>query len=313
MDYHLELVSSTDFEKIVNSICQKILGMGVITYSPGRDGGRDGKFTGTAQKFPSTEEMWKGKFIIQSKHTEDHKASCADKDFVRLITEIEIPKVKKLKDNNEIDNYLIFTNRKYAGETGERLLRTIVDLTGVENSIILGKETINDYLNQNREIVRQYRLGIHHLPFDFSEEEIRGIILAFKSQLPSIKNDIEDAVNKLKYGFEVIDKTLKNQINELTESYYQEEILSKSLMEFKKIELFLENPINSELKEYYFDTANELNQMITLKREEFDKFEELFVYIYQKICDGSSNLLGSKRHVTTFLHYMYYECLIGRK
>ncbi|PIE77871.1 MAG: hypothetical protein CSA15_10770, partial [Candidatus Delongbacteria bacterium] len=76
---------------------------------------------------------------------------------------------------------------------------------------------------------------------------------------------------------------------------------------------FLNNPLNDELKEYYFDTAYELNQTISIKRSDFDAFEEIFFFIYKKVCDSSTLLKGSKRHVMTFLHYMYYECLIGKK
>lgn len=48
MDYHLYDLHASEFENLVNSICQKILGTGVISFSDGKDGGRDGKFTGTA-------------------------------------------------------------------------------------------------------------------------------------------------------------------------------------------------------------------------------------------------------------------------
>ena len=84
-------------------------------------------------------------------------------------------------------------------------------------------------------------------------------------------------------------------------------------MEFDKMEKFLSNPANSDLKDFYYDTAHELNQIIRIKRDNFNLFEEIFVHIYKIICDGSNNLKGAKRHVTTFLHYMYAECLIGVK
>jgi len=84
-------------------------------------------------------------------------------------------------------------------------------------------------------------------------------------------------------------------------------------MEFDKIQLFLDANENSELKDYYFDIASELNQMITLHRDNFGNFEEVFIFIYQRVCDGSKDLKGSKRHVMTFLHYIYMECLIGTK
>ncbi len=309
MDYRLELIDETTFENLTNSICQKILGTGVITFSSGTDGGRDGKFTGTAQHYPSDAANWHGKFIIQAKHTSNPIASCSDNDFKKIIDD-EIIKIKKLKANNDVDNYLLFTNRKYTAIVGERLCKRILDETKVINTAIIGKETINNqYLNSNKDIVRQYNLGRHHIPFDFSDEEIKEIILAFKVQLPNINKEVD----KLKYDFTHIEKNKKNKKNNLSESYYNDEILSKSLMEFEKIERFLDNPINSEFKDYYFDTAHELNQILTLKRNNFDLFEELFVHIYKLICDGAIVLKGSKRHVTIFLHYMYMECLIGKK
>jgi hypothetical protein len=45
MDYKLENLSEDDFEKLVNILCQDILGMGTVSFTKGRDGGRDGRFT----------------------------------------------------------------------------------------------------------------------------------------------------------------------------------------------------------------------------------------------------------------------------
>ena len=120
MDYRLELSDDNKFEDLVNTICQKILGTGVISFSPGKDGGRDGKFTGTAQNYPDNVKPWSGKFIIQAKHTSNPIASCSDSDFEKIVKE-EIIKIKKLKDSGDIDCYMLFTNRKYTGEKGENL------------------------------------------------------------------------------------------------------------------------------------------------------------------------------------------------
>ncbi len=313
MDYHLYNLNPTEFENLVNSICQKILGTGVVTFSEGKDGGRDGRFTGTAQNYPSSNDPWSGKFIIQAKHTTNPIASCSDSDFESLIVK-EIEKIKKLKEDGDIDNYLLFTNRKYSGVKGEQLSKKIIDDTKVSNATIIGKEVINNqYLNPNKEIVRLYNLHRAHIPFDFSDEEIRDIILAFKEQLPKVEDSIKSKSDELKYDFSHIEKEDKNNKNKLGQEYYQQSILGNSLMEFDKIESFLKDPVNEELKNYYYDTANELNEIISLKREDFDAFEELFVYIYQIITNGVSPMKGSKRHVTTFLHYMYVECLIGKK
>lgn len=208
----------------------------------------------------------------------------------------------------------LFTNRKYSGISGEALVRKIIDYTGVVNAVIIGKETINNrFLNQYKEIVRQYKLDLHHIPFDFSDEEIKNIIINFKKQLSSVEDEIKTEVDRIKYDFEHIDKKEKNRKNKLGEEYYQSEIVSKSLMNFEKIEKFLSLPQNEEIKECYFDISNELSNLITIKRDNFDAFEEIFLFIYQKICDGNKDLIGSKRYVWTLLHYMYFECLIGIK
>lgn len=314
MDYRLELLEDKKFEDLVNTICQKILGIGVFEFSEGKDGGKDGKFTGTAKNLPSdTSDNWKGKFIIQAKFTSNSQASCSDKEFESLIN-LEIPKIKKLKDNNEVDNYLIFTNRKFTGVKGERLLNKIKKETGLTNVEIFGKETINNrYLNQHREIVKQFELDKHHIPFDFSDEEIKEIILAFKSQLPNIIEDIKTKVEEVKYNFDHIEKEIKNDKNFLSKEYYENEILSKSLSDFTCIQSFLEDDKNSDLRDFYFDIASELSGLITLKRNDFDLFEEVFIFIYKKIADGNKELKGGKRHIFTLLHYMYMNCEIGLK
>jgi hypothetical protein len=313
MDYRLELLDDSDFEDLVNTICQNILGTGVISFSPGKDGGSDGKFTGTAQNYPSFAKPWSGKFVIQAKHTNNPIASCSDSVFEKIVKD-EIIKIKNLNDAGDIDCYLLFTNRKYTGVKGEDLVKKIVAETGVENSVIIGKETINDrYLNQHKEIVRQYKLDLHHIPFDFSDEEVKDIILIFKQQLPSIEDDIKAEVDRIKHDFVFIEKKDKNEKNRLSEEYFLNEIAAKSLMDFAKIERFLALPQNEEIKDYYFDMVSELSNLITIKRDNFDASEEIFLFIYKMVCDGSIELKGTKRHVMTLLHYMYFECLIGIK
>jgi len=314
MDYRLELLDESKFEKLVNVICQRILGIGVIAYAEGRDGGRDGKFIGIADNFPSKSKPWSGKFIIQSKHTLSPIASCSESQFENQILSIEVPKIIKLVWAGELDNYILFTNRKYSGDKGERLLAKLKKLTNLDNVEIIGKETINNlYLNQHKDIVKLFELDKHHIPFDFSDEDIKNIIVEFRKQLPDITIDLANKVEKSKYDFDKIGIVEKNEKNKLGEDYFMNVIKAKSLMEFDKIQYFLENDINSEFKDYYYDIVSELSGMIVLKRTNFAVFEEIFIFIYQKITDGNNELKGSKRHVLTLLHYMYMNCEIGLK
>lgn len=311
MDYRLELLNDQDFENLVNRICQTLLGIAVVSFSPGKDGGRDGKFTGTASQYPSDKNCWSGKFIIQAKHTANPTASCSDSDFKKIIDD-EIKKIKALKILGDIDCYLIFTNRKYTGIIGEQLVKKIQKETGVDNVIIIGKESLNDlYISPNRNLIKEFQLDLNHIPFDFSEEEIRNIITEFHKELPQIKTALEAEVNRVKFDFDRIKIEEKNRKNQLGKEYYENEILSHSLQDFEKIESFLSDTRNDEYKEQYFDIAAELRNLIQLKRTNFATFEEVFVFIYKKISDG--NKMKGKRHIFTLLHYMYYECLIGVK
>ncbi|TXN35715.1 restriction endonuclease [Flagellimonas hymeniacidonis] len=313
MNYRLEELSEDDFEKLVNTICQSILGTGVISFTKGKDGGRDGKFTGTANNFPSKTGNWSGKFIIQAKHTTNPIASCSDSDFKTIIGK-EIISIKKLIAAGEVDNYILFTNRKFTGITGTSLVKQIKTETGLSNVEIIGKETINDsYLSGNKDIVKLYGLDKFSLPFSFSEDELKDLIVDFKSQMDTIEDEIAKGVAKVKFDYKKLDISEKNKKNILGQTYFEDVILSESLEHFDKIDVFLQNPRNSDLKDYYYDIADELRQIITVKREDFGAFEEILVFIRQLTTEGSTKLKGKKRFVSVFLHYMYYTCSIGTK
>ncbi len=114
INYPLYNLNNEDFEKLTALISERILGTGTIVFSKGKDGGRDGKFTGKANFFPSEADPWDGKFIIQAKHTTNPVATCSDTEFQRILSK-ELPKLRKLKEQGKIDFYIIFTNRKLSG------------------------------------------------------------------------------------------------------------------------------------------------------------------------------------------------------
>ena len=108
-DYRLYELSDEGFENLVGYICSRELGTGTITFAKGRDGGRDGRFEGVAQNYPSRSSPWQGKFIVQAKHTTNPIASYADNDFEKNRTSViaqEIPRMRALKRAGEVDNYL---------------------------------------------------------------------------------------------------------------------------------------------------------------------------------------------------------------
>ncbi|MDR5610605.1 MULTISPECIES: hypothetical protein [unclassified Arsenophonus] len=115
--YAYEDLSCDQFENLIVYLCQEILGIGVQTFTKGPDGGRDAKFEGTCQYYPSTTSPWNGIVIIQAKHTNGYNKHFSEPDFYSpssksSILSKEIIKIKQLKNKNQLDHYMLFSNRR---------------------------------------------------------------------------------------------------------------------------------------------------------------------------------------------------------
>lgn len=109
---------------------------------PGRDGGKDAKFEGTASAFPSTAAPASGKFIVQAKHTSSPVASCSDYDFESTLIDKEIPKIRRMFEEGSLTHYLIFTNRRKTGGAEDRITERIKAATGIEHVWLRSSEDI---------------------------------------------------------------------------------------------------------------------------------------------------------------------------
>ena len=305
MKFPLYYQNENDFENLVVLICTKILGNGVIPFAKGKDGGKDGRFSGTANSFPSENAPWCGKFIIQAKHTDKIQASCSDSDFNRIVEE-EIGKINKLKSNGEIDYYLLFTNRKLTGGADSKIIGRIKKETGIENFII-GEEKIQLYLNQYADIVKQANLYQLLMPLEFDDSDIRDVVLSIKEALTA--SDLSKSIA----DFSKIELQEKNMLNNLSEDYFTD-VIERDFSKFSKIQDFLSEPINAEIRNWYDDAVSELNTKITIYRDRFDSFEKVIDYIYSYVLQQNQvSLKGNKRLVRVLLHYMYCNCDIGKK
>jgi antirestriction protein ArdC len=105
----------------------------------------------------------------------------------------------------------------------------------------------------------------------------------------------------------------KNVINGLSETYYREIIVADSMPHFDKVESFLRNPRNGDLKALYHDAADELKQKILINRDQFETFDHVFAFLYDEIQKERAALKGKRRMISILLHYMYCDCDIGSK
>ncbi len=302
MNYPLEYLTDKEFEDLVALICERILGMGTIVFSVGKDGGKDAKFIGKANEFPSKTNPWDGKIIIQAKHTQRSNASCSDSDFNRIINREVIPAIKKLKDNNEIDYYLLFTNRKLSGIQDAKIEDIFTENVPIENRLI-ALERILLWLKEYPEIAKILNLNKLLLPIDFKEDDLKEIVLAF-SKL-NIKESSLSNIPKVR------DIEKKNELNRLSKDYFNN-VLKKHLNYFGQIKNFLENPINEDFLNKYQNTIDDINAEIIIHRDEYDKFEEGINHLFKFVLEKSSELENKRRLIRLFLHYMYYNCDIGK-
>jgi hypothetical protein len=302
--YPLYYLNDDEFENLSILICNKILGTATIPFAKGKDGGKDGRFTGTANCFPSKASPWNGKIIIQAKHTTKENASCSDSLFqTRVKTEV-IPAIQKLKNSNEIDFYLLFTNCKLTGGQDSNL-QNLFKGESITYEII-ANEKIQQYLQEYPDIVRIAKLNDLLKPLEFDESDLKEIIKVIAKVIKN-QNNITAFTD-----FTTIDLEKKNELNNLSKSYF-DDIMKKDFEYFKQIDNFLSSPINEQLKDMYEDTISELNRKISINRIEYATFENLLDEFINYVIRNNRDLKYKKRLVSTLLNYMYCRCDIGKK
>lgn len=142
MGYPFEDLHVRQFEDLAAQAMRKLFGAATQQFATGPDGGRDALFEGTAELFPSRASPWVGKTVGQAKHTLATNAHFSDPDFSgdsrTSVLAKEIIRIKKLVVNGQIDNYILFSNRRLGGTTGPKLTTLISTNTGIaEGQIFL--------------------------------------------------------------------------------------------------------------------------------------------------------------------------------
>jgi len=306
MKYPLYNLDDEAFADLVAIICEEILGFGTIVFSKGKDGGRDAKFTGTANEIPSKADPWSGKFIIQAKHTIKPTASCTDSDF-QVILRKELPKIKSLKKAGKIDYYLIFANRKLSGLQDPKIEDLIDGNVGVPN-MVLGIERIDLWLKTHPQIAIKANLNRLLMPLQFYEDDLRNLVLTFAGAKITKSN-----ISAIEDEFCGMPITEKNKLNKLSEEYFKE-VFKKSVDDFARIEAFLQDPKNDTFLTMYQNTVSDIQEEITINRTDYNAFDEVLNHLYKIVLDTGNNALKKNRRlIRVFLHYMYFHCDIGAK
>lgn len=310
--YAYECLTESEFEELIVAICQKILGTSAHAFATGRDGGRDSFFSGTAANYPNAGHPWSGNFIIQAKHVINPAESCSDNTFFAnrsSLLKSEVAKIKERKKTEQIDSYIVFTNRKLTGGIHPQLISYMKTELGISNVDVHGAEDLDNFVRRFPELIRRFSLMRNILPDVFYETDIRDIIVLF-GQNSNWMNTEPVADQSV---FDYTDKERKNALNGIDDTYFAD-IRGNSLKYFRDIETFLKDPKNAQYRQMYLNTVSDLRGYI-LRNEGTYTFVELLESIIENIVgdDSARDIFKVRALVRVFVHFMYWECDLGRK
>lgn len=312
MKYAYEDLSDTQFENLVVLLCQRLLGISVQGFSKGPDGGRDAKFVGTAELHPSKAAPWVGTTIIQAKHTNGYNRLFSESDFFSTVNSStvlgeELPRIKKLRADKQLDNYMLFANRRLGGNAETQIRAYIARECGIhEQSVYLcGVEQLEMWLKSFSEVPKLADLDPIDSPLIVSPDDLANVVEALANQRENIFAVLADdpPVPRMSYD-------RKNTLNNMTDGYARAQ-LRKYLKETKQISVFLAAPENLDLLRLYESVADEFQLKIIAKRRDYQTFDSVLEYLVDLLFNRDPILRQQKRLTRVMIFYMYWNCDIG--
>lgn len=313
MKFAYEDLSDGQFEILVVLLCQRLFGIAVQGFAQGPDGGRDAKFVGRAELHPSTAAPWEGTVIIQAKHTNGYNRSFSETDFFSTdsnttVIAKELPRIKKLRDENKLDHYILFANRRLTGNAQEDICAAICRECGIPNSSIYlcGVEQLELWIKQFSDIPALANLDPVDSPLIVSPDDLAVIVEALARNSDSVSATLDDPPTP-RVSYED-----KNQTNNMTADYAKAQ-RKRYLKDTAQIGAFLAAPENQELQRLYVSVVDEFQLKVIAKRKDYQTFDEVMEYLVDLLFarDAVLRQQGHKRLTRAVLFFMYWNCDIG--
>jgi hypothetical protein len=311
MMYRYEDLGEDQFEGLIVLLCRHLLGAGVKGFAKGPDGGRDAKFVGTAELHPSRSAPWVGTVVAQAKHTNGYNKSFSESDFYsptsqKTVVGEEVPRIKKLRDANQVDHYMLFSNRRLAGNADAIITAHIAKETGLTpGSVYLcGIEQLESWLKQFPEVVKLAKLDPVDSPLIVSPDELSDVVQAFASQQALVSTVIDTPPSE-RTSYEQ-----KNALNQMTPEYAK---LQRKfyLKDTAQIRTFLAAPENLDILKAYETAVEEFQTKIIAKRQDYQNFDAVMNYLIDLLFARDPVLRQHKRLTRAMVFYMYWNCDIG--
>ncbi|MCX5952143.1 MAG: hypothetical protein NTZ40_01310 [Cyanobacteria bacterium] len=312
MKFAYEDLSDGQFETLVVLLCQRLLGASVQGFAKGPDGGRDAKFTGTAELLPSKTAPWFGTIIVQAKHTNGYNRNFSESDFFSMtamntVLNKEIPRIKQLRESNKLDHYMLFANRRLAGNAETEICEYIASECGIPASSIYlcGLEQLEIWLKRFPEVAREADLDPVDSPLIVSPDDLAEVVQALARQVNMVAFHDDPPTERVTYQ-------QKNILNNMSAEYAKAQ-RKKYLKETVQIQAFLAAPENLGLLQMYALVVDEFQLKIIAKRKGYQTFDEVMEYLVDLLFNRDAVLRqkAHKRLTRAILFYMYWNCDIG--
>ena len=311
MKYAYEDLSDEQFEQLVVCLCQELLGMGTQGFAKGPDGGRDAKFVGTADYYPSRSTPWTGTTIIQAKHTNGYNKHFSEPDFFgpqsnSSVLNKEVSKIKKLRQARQLDHYMLFANRRLSGNSESEIRAYISSECNIPESSIglFGVEQLEVWLKRFPEVAERVSLDLIDSPLIVSPDDLSEVVIALaKHKRNNLITKDDPPTPRIPYAE-------KNKINNMS-AEYANTLRKKYLKDTAQIQKFLSQPENYELMRLYEDVTDEFQLKIVAKRKDYQNFDSVMNYLVDLLLARDAILRKHKRLTRVMLFYMYWNCDIG--
>lgn len=313
MKFAYEDLSDGQFETLIVLLCQRLLGISVQGFAKGPDGGRDAKFVGTAELHPSKAAPWVGTTIVQAKHTNGYNRNFSESDFLstssaNTVLGKEIPRIKKLREARQLDHYMLFANRRLAGNAETEVRDYVASQCGIPASSIYlcGLEQLELWLKRFPDVAKEADLDPVDSPLIVSPDDLAEVVQALARQKDGIVALLDDPpTTRVTYE-------QKNALNGMSAEYAKAQ-RRKYLKETAQIRAFLAAPENIELLRMYESVVDEFQLKIIAKRKDYQTFDEVMEYLVDLLFSRDPVLRqhAHKRLTRTVLFYMYWNCDIG--
>jgi hypothetical protein len=314
MRYAYEDLGDEQFEKLIVFLCQQLLGISVQGFAKGIDGGRDAKFTGTAELLPSKAAPWVGTVIVQAKHTNGYNRNFSEADFYSVgstntVLGKEVPRIKRLRANKQLDHYMLFANRRLAGNAESEIGAYIAKECCIarESIYLCGVEQLESWLKTFPNVASLADLDPLDSPLIISSDQLSEVVQALARQRDAVSALLDDPPTA-RMSYED-----KNSLNNMSKEYATAQ-RKKYLKETQQIRTFLAAPENHELLQTYESVVDEFQMKIISKQKDSQNFDVVMEYLLELLFarDPILRQLAHKRLTRAMLFYMYWNCDIGK-